>query len=262
MKKFIQKISDEGFGPPLRRRLNWYWARFRVNNRNVGKVVEVLGNHVILDGLRFSVDCPLISTAHKSTILFGLHEIEERKLASTWISADVPVVEFGGGLGVVSCSINRKLADHVRHVVIEANPVMIPVLDRNRSLNGCDFKILNSALGYDNEFTWLNIDKDFVGSSLHKDNAGEKVKIKIVSLNEVFDEEKLEQVQIVCDIEGLESDLIRREILHDKRVVSLLVEMHPQILGADHVESLLAELETNGFALRETIGDVSYFERK
>ena len=262
MKKIIAKISNEGILPPLRRRLNWYWVQLRINNHTVGKIVERLGNYVVLDRLWFSLDCPLISTPHKSTILFGLHEIEERRLTKNWISSDLPVVEFGGGLGVVSCLTSRILSDHIPHIVVEANPAMIPALNRNRALNGCDFRILNAALGYDAEFVFLNIDEEFVGSSLREKNKGETVKVKSTSLAHILDKEQIERVQIICDIEGLESDLIRREILHDKRVEALLVEMHPQILGVDHVGSLFKELLDDGFALRETIGDVSYFERK
>ena len=260
--KMIKKISDEGFVPPLRRRLNWYWSRLRVNNRNIGWIIETFGNRVFLDGLRYSVDCPLISTGHKSTILFGLHEIEERELAKAWISPDIPVVEFGGGLGAVSCLINSRLSKGLPHIVVEANPAMIPVLKRNKMLNGCDFHLLNNALGYDEDYIQLNIDKEFVGSSALNTANSETVKVKTTTLNSLLKEAGLSQVQVICDIEGLERDLIRREILDNERVVALLVEMHPRILGVSEVETLIEELENSGLCLTQTIGDVSFFKRK
>jgi predicted O-methyltransferase YrrM len=42
------------------------------------------------------------------------------------------VLELGGCLGVVSCSINTLLRDPSRHVVVEANPKLLAYLYENR----------------------------------------------------------------------------------------------------------------------------------
>jgi len=89
----------------------------RINNRTVGRLVELSGNRIRIGGLKFSVDSPGIDTAHKSTLFFGLHEIDERALVERWLPKSLPVVEFGGGLGVVSCMANRLLERPVRSVV-------------------------------------------------------------------------------------------------------------------------------------------------
>src|SRR5579859_6129189 len=99
------------FREKLQRRLGWYKVRLQINNPIVGRAIELTGNRVRMDGNTYSVDCPYISTGHKSTIAFGLHEIEERMLVKKWLPRDTPVLELGGGLGVVSCLINRKLSN-------------------------------------------------------------------------------------------------------------------------------------------------------
>ena len=64
--KLFRKISQEGFVAPIKRRLGWYKVRLQVENRTVGRLVELFGNRVRMDGLRYSVDCPLISTPRKA----------------------------------------------------------------------------------------------------------------------------------------------------------------------------------------------------
>src|ERR1039457_6998889 len=152
----------------LRRRLSWYKARFQVNNPVVGRVVELLGNKVRMDGLTYSVDCPNISAGHKSTLAFGLHEIEERTIIRRCLPKNIPVVELGGGLGVVACLTNRTLENPEHHIVVEANPGMIPILERNRDLNGCKFQVVNSAIAYDRTSIRLRVDRDFVSSTVEE----------------------------------------------------------------------------------------------
>lgn len=242
-------------------RLNWYRSRFQVNNPIVGRVIEMLGNKVRLDGLTYSVDCPYISAGHKSTIAFGLHEIEERALIRRWLPPHFPVIEFGGGLGVVSCLTNRKLQRPEQHIVVEANPWMIPVLDRNRHLNNCKFKIINRAIAYDAPFVELNVDHEFVGSAVGK-SSNNAMMVEATNVRRLLDEANFDCAGIVCDIEGAEADIIQRELRDlGKRVRFLMAEMHPAILGANSVQDLLADLEAMGFTLRERAGDCVFYAR-
>jgi len=242
----------------IARRLNWYKSRFQVNNPVVGRAVELLGDRVWMDGLTYSVATPQITRGHKSTLAFGLHEMEERELIRRWLPPDIPVIEFGGGLGVVSCLTNRKLSDPSRHIVVEANPAMIGVLERNRDLNGCRFQIVNKALAYGTDFIELDVDAEFVGSSVKTTN-GHAILVPTTTLSAIT---TTDRVGVVCDIEGAEADLIRNELPKlGERVRFLMAEMHPAILGADAVNSLLNTLRDIGFYKKQQIGDSVFFSR-
>ena len=245
----------------IKRRLWWYKSRFQVNNPVVGRAVELLGNRVRIDGLTYSVDCPYIGTAHKSTLAFGLHEVEERALVRRWLPHDVPVIEIGGGLGVVSCLINRKLQRCGDHVVVEANPTMAELLEHNRDLNGCGFRIINKALAYDCDAIDLSLDREFVGSSTFG-CAGTIFRVLATTISEILNNAEFEHCGIVCDIEGAEADLIQRELpaLRD-RVRFFMAEMHPAILGAEAVNRLEREIESLGFRLFEKDGDSVFYGR-
>lgn len=238
------------------RRLRWYKARFQVNNPVVGRAVELLGDRVRMDGLTYSVQSPQISRGHKSTLAFGLHEMEERKLIRRWLPSETAVIEFGGGLGVVSCLTNRKLRDPSRHIVVEASPTMAVILERNRSLNNCKFRVLNRAIAYGEEHVFLTVGDEFVGGTIN--GQGERtVRVQTTTISEIMSDAGFEEVGIVCDIEGAELDMIQKEFpMLGERIRFLMIEMHPLLLGSDVVDDLVHQLtEHLGFSLKQRIGD-------
>jgi FkbM family methyltransferase len=210
-----------------------------------------------MDGLTYSVATPFVSRAHKSTLAFGLHEMEERTLVRRWLPHDVPVIELGGGLGVVSCLVNKKLDYPSDHIVVEANPSLVPILERNRRLNHATFKIVNKAIAYDRDSIELGLDEEFVGSAVGRKSGNVAVveATTVAALASPFD-----RFGIVCDIEGAEIDLVEREFpaLGD-RTRYLLLETHPKISGQHRVETMLGTLASLGFRKTEHLGDCYFF---
>lgn len=241
------------------RRLSWYRVRFQVNNPVVGRVVELTGDKVRMDGLKYSVASPNITRGHKSTLAFGLHEMEERQLIKRWLPRDLPAIELGGGLGVVSCLTNKLLRHSAQHVVVEANPWMVPVLLRNRDLNGCKFKIVNKAIAYDRETVVLPIDAEFVGSNLA--GVGAAAETALVDASTVGDlVNGWQSFSLISDIEGSEEQIILREIPElGERVRFAMLELHPYVYGQDRADHLMVEMERSGFHLLERLGEGDVF---
>ena len=59
-------------------------------------------------------------------------ERDEQQLAYDYIEPDDIVLEIGGRYGTVSNVINDKLNIKTNHVVVEADPIVIPALTKNR----------------------------------------------------------------------------------------------------------------------------------
>jgi 16S rRNA A1518/A1519 N6-dimethyltransferase RsmA/KsgA/DIM1 with predicted DNA glycosylase/AP lyase activity len=72
----------------------------------------------------------------------GVFEKHERETIKRCLDPNLPVVEVGGCIGVVACTTNRLLQEPSKHVVVEANPDLVPVLEANRQLNQCEFVVL------------------------------------------------------------------------------------------------------------------------
>jgi FkbM family methyltransferase len=261
---YINKVRQQGLVAIVRGRLRWYRDLMRVKfvrNRTLGRIIELTGNRVRLDGMVFSTDSPLIQPTEKSALFVGLHELDERTLLRRWLPADLPVVEFGGGLGVVSCATNRKLCHRENHIVVEANPAIIPVLERNRDLNGCQFQLVNKALAYDTETIEFDIQPNFLSSRIGRDPA-RAVSVPTTSLKTIADAAGFDQMSVICDTEGAEATLVERELdTLRQRVRFLLVEIHPGFLGNAAASRLVETLQASGFTLRERAHDNWAFTR-
>ena len=203
--------------------------------------------------MTFSTDFPSIDTWRRGELFLGYYEIEQRTLVKRCLPAGFPVVEFGGGLGVVSCLVNRRLVNRHNHIVVEANPQVVPLLERNRDMNDCRFRVVNRALAYDSDTVELHIAPLFADSRVGGDS-GPVVSVRATSLEALADEFGFDQFAVICDIEGAEAALVERELdLLRERVPFLLMEIHPHILGEAGEAQVVQSLEAAGFALQEQL---------
>jgi FkbM family methyltransferase len=226
-------------------------------------MIELTGNRVRIEGMTFSLDSPLIATPLKSTIFFGLHEVDEREMLNRWLPKDLAVVELGAGIGVVSCLTNRKLARPQDHVVLEVNPPLVPLLERNRKLNDCQFGIINKGLSYDSETVELSVNQNFVGTrrasltGLQSDgNSATTFIVPATTLKSIIETAGMDQIALICDIEGTELALVEREIDTIRQHVRfILVELHPRVLGLEATTRIIDTLVSAGFTLRDSSSD-------
>ena len=244
---------------PLRAIVRPFGRAKLISHQVAGRLVELGGNHVSIQGLTFSVDNPLISTRDKGRLDAGLHEAGEIGLARRMLLPELPVVELGGGIGVVSCLINRRLEHPDRHVVVEANPELIPTLEANRRLNHCQFRIRNVALAYGTPEASLAIDS-FAASRIG--GSGRQVVVPTATLATLLQDAAFERINLVVDIEGAEVDLVEHEsaLLRD-RARTLLVETHPRLTGLEPTARMRATLADLGFVEMARVRDVFAFER-
>jgi len=227
----------------------------------IGRLVEIGGDRVTLHGLTFSVDNPLITTREKGLIYLGRHESHEIMMVHRHLVAELPVVELGGGIGVVSCIINRKLAHPRDHIVLEANPDLIPTLDTNRRINQCEFQIRNVALAYGCPEIALAIDS-FAASRVG--GAGQRqVRVATTTLAQLLQESGFARINLVADIEGAEVHLVEQEgTLLSQRVRTLILETHPRFTGVERTARMLAAIESLGFTEAARSRNVFAFENR
>lgn len=208
----------------------------------VGKIVELLGDNVPLENCRFDLSNAAIQTPLKSRFILNRYEKEERIVIKRFLKETLPVVELGGCIGVISCVTNKKLKNKTQHVVIEANPELIPVLEKNKYINGLKFKIINAALGYQTKKVKFYLHQKFVGGSLQR-KTDTVVSVPVLTLGKILKRFKFKKINLICDIEGGEYDLVMKELpILIKNVVFLSIEVHPAIIGESKSEKLVNTL--------------------
>ena len=212
-----------------------------------------------VEGCLFALDEPAVSAALRYLLLTGKHEAPERMLVKRHLDPSLPLVELGGALGVVSCIANRRLHHPARHVVVEANPALIPVLARNRTRNRCSFTVVNRAIAYDTATVDFVVHDNVLASGV-KAGEGTRVAVATTTLADLVDEHGFETCTLVCDIEGAEVDIVHREgETLGSRVKTLIVEVHDRLVGADVCEGMLARLRSLGFERLEQQWDTIAF---
>jgi FkbM family methyltransferase len=213
----------------------------------LGRIVELIGNTVSIDGSRFFVGAPVIGTALKSHLLLGDYETGERAAIARLVNPSLPVIELGGCLGVVAALTNRRLLRRDRHVVVEANPDLLPVLRRNRDRNGAQFEIVHAAVAYGCETIDFYDGGHFLAGRV-AGKGGRRVTVPAVTLERLVDRFRIDRCTLICDIEGAERDVIHRDLnVLEDRVATLIIEWHPYVTGPDAVASLRRQIEAAGF---------------
>ena len=242
-----RRVSDDGFAPYLKEKLDWLQKSWKMDNWLVGRYVELRGNQVDLGGVRISLDNPIITTPQKSTIFHGYYEVEEQGLLRDHLPRNLPVVEMGGGIGFVSCLVNRMLERPSHHVVVEANPQLIPTIEENRRLNDCSFSVINRALAYDQEEVHVFVPDSFVYGNVTGDG-NRTALVPSTTLRDLVETANFDVFTLVMDIEGAEVDLVEREgDLLAARAFMLAAEWHPMIRSEQAVTRALKRLERLGF---------------
>ena len=232
------------------RRFGWYINKwYTSDNWWIGRLVEVRGNRAMLDGCHFDLSSPVIGTAQKAGFFWGNYETGERQVLDYLTTGGLALVELGGSIGAMACISSRHFGNPAQHIVVEANPNLIPVLTRNRDLNGCRFTIVHAAVAYGTSEVPFHVHSKFVKSSLlAMDEQTQTVSVPTITLGQIFDRHNFNQIVLFCDIEGAEIDLFQHEWdVIAARVKYLSLEVHPYLTGTAAVDDLQRRLNENGF---------------
>src|SRR5689334_10529982 len=216
---------------------------------------------VRLDGCKFSIAKDRVPANVIDLLLSDLYEEPERKALRKFVDPALPVIELGACVGVVSCLTNRRLRRPEQHVVVEANPELLPLLEANRQRNDCRFKIVHAAVSHGAATITFNVDDNILASSVHGD-ARRGVPVSTVSLERLLDEHGFQKATLICDIEGAELQVVEHELQTlSERVSTIIMELHDRIVGQEPTQRMLASLESAGFKTVSRDGDVVVLEK-
>lgn len=201
---------------------------------------------VDLDGCTFTLK-GISSVSMRRALLNREYESFERRAAITHVSPEYPVIELGACIGVVACVTNRIISDPTSHVVVEANPSVIQVLEENKRRNHCKFEILNRAIAYSGPSVTFAETTDYWGNSLQRDSSEAVVTVKTTSLGQIVAERGYGAYTLICDIEGHEYDLVRHEADALRGAQTIILETHARMIGEAKTLKLLESLRIMGF---------------
>jgi FkbM family methyltransferase len=204
------------------------------------------------EGMTFSIPRALTTRIHRARFFLDTHEADERHLARQYIAPDSTVLELGACLGVVSCLINRLLRQPKRHVAVEANPNLIPILEENKARNSCEFIIESGMVSKTSDGTFYLDDCIVVSGPVAESER--RITVPVFSIEDLEAKHGLEFDTLFMDIQGGECALLEEHSDFLQRVRTVILELHPHLVGAERVKRTRDLLSASGLRVVEARG--------
>jgi FkbM family methyltransferase len=220
---------------------------------------DLAGSIYRVDGCKFEIPVSLTDRNYRSAFVFGEYESAERKLIRRFLRPDDRVIELGGCIGILSCLVNSRLTSPVNHLVVEANPELIPILSRHRAINGAGFRIEECAVSSEPEVD-LAVHRLMTHSSVFAQCDARLIKVRGRSLADLHYSHGPFNTLLI-DVEGSELEVLRdsRHLLRDYRLV--IIELHRELLGAGGVAECRRILTSVGLRSSAVIKSVEAWIR-
>lgn len=193
-----------------------------------------------------------ITTSTRARIFLKKYEKAESELVRKHLLPDVPVIELGCGIGVVSRQILACLDANTPFVGIEANPALADVANGNLERLKRRNCVINHAvigaaadLGKKTRFAVTDGNFQFSSSDLVDKPGTTIIDVPVTTLSEVTSSAGWDEFQIVSDIEGAEREFLSGDPDSMKRCVQLVIELHDG--NGYSIDSLKKQVESHGF---------------
>lgn len=197
------------------------------------------------------------------SVFLGTYEASEVRCVKKYLPTNLPVLELGAGIGVVSSHIVRKL--HAGPIVcVEANRGNLELLRQNiatNNRNDVEVQVVTAAIDYspsgtvELKFGSGHLDVAVSSAALGRADLPQSA-VKAVTVGQLVDE--WDSYCIVADIEGAETGFILGTEPAFDRCELLIIELHNSQYHDKEVSipELVAGLEDRGFALVHRDGSV------
>ena len=197
-------------------------------------------------------------------LVSGEYERSERQMIKEYLDPESPIIELGGGLGVITCVGNSLLKRPRKHIVVEASSDSVSIIRANVARNNCEIKIVNAAIAYGSKDVtfWVNSDLPYSNGLTPARNSSRQITVPAITLATLFEQHPLTHCTLLCDIEGGEYEMVKNELpLISRHISCIIIETHPRIVGETQNEEMLAALASAGFQTRDAAEDVYVLTR-
>ncbi len=209
-----------------------------------GLLFDLKGGLFHVDDCTFIIPRELTTRTYRACFWQGSYEKEERELIRRWIQPSDSVLELGACLGIVSCVTNKLLSQKSHHVVVEANPLCIPALQRNRELNHSEFRVEHCAVGKPPEAVFYLHPTYIVGGNAQR-ATDQPVRVPSKAL-EQLEREGGPFTALIMDIEGGEREILEQSAGLLKKYRIVIIELHEFAIGIEGVERCREILHNSG----------------
>jgi FkbM family methyltransferase len=216
---------------------------------------------MVLDGIK--LDLSPLSLKVRNRLLLGLYESQEKRMVQEYLTSSDTVIEIGCAIGFIGLLCQHKLGIE-RYFSFEANPLTIEILKRNYALNNIVPSVWNLALAPQDGSVELDIGSDFWEHSIlpaHGESHQPRiVKVPGASFPSLLKTPGCAVTALIIDVEGAEQYIDPNDIPSSVR--KIIIELHPEALGAKTMYDLIAGIIGKGFYVaREESNTLVFLKR-
>lgn len=236
-------------------------------NRWTGLIAaRVLRDRIPHRGLTIDTSSPVITPEIKAALLLRGYESGEYRFVRKYLPRDCDVIELGGSLGVISCTIRKQIAADRRQFVVEADPRLATALRRNLELNGCaaGVEVIDAAISYDTGDTVsFALGESSVAGRLATNAAGlPTIDVPAMTLSALIARHSLTDFCLVSDVEGVEWRFLKNDLDALAKARIIVMETHDNRGDGSYQELIAALLATGRFDLIDQHGPVIVLKSK
>ena len=230
----------------------------------LGKIIAtILNDKLPYHGLIIDTADSNITPNTKAMIFWRLYESAEYRYINQYLPKNLPVVELGSSIGIISAVIKRLINENLL-ICVEANPNLIHTLKNNlRYLS--NYFIENYAIDYSCEMVEFNITSSNLESKIGKHKSSKTkirpLNVQTIQLNKIIEKYQLEQYALVSDIEGAEIQILLKENL--KNCLCGIFELHTTEFENQRysIADMKNLIKNKGFKIIADAGNVIVFQK-
>lgn len=161
-------------------------------------------------------------------LYWRIYERREVKLIKEQLIKNITTIELGASLGLTTASICSAVQSNVNIYSVEANPKLIPFLEKTKSKNNFNsLTIISAAVDYsDKGKIEFLLDERNLGS--HKEASNNSILVDTIKLSDITAKYNISEFCLVCDIEGAEVEMLLNET--DSNTINncqlIIMELH------------------------------------
>jgi len=235
-----------------------------LKSKLLGAIIgSVYGNRIPFYESVIHTDHPILDNSVKAALFWRLYESSEVRYVYDLMSKNLPVIELGSSIGVVSsqiAKINRELL-----ICVEANPDYQDIIRANLSANGkSNYRLYQAAIGDgQNRALWYKPSKINTGGKLNETYSEGSIKVPIMKLSTIIKENEIKEYVLVCDIEGSEIDILLNDPHSLDSCRQIIIELHltncqGQVYEVKDVNQIILDM---GFCLVKAHGATRVYEK-
>ncbi len=228
---------------------NFNSLKYYTKIKSVGLLMSLISkNKFTVDGLSIKTPDNFKNLTVLGQLALSKYEAKERYCVKKYLSPNSKVLELGGCMGVVACTINRVLENPTQHVVIEANSQIIPCLKDNANLNNCKFKIKNCIISNEKVHDFYVSQELLSSSTITKTK--NKIRVTGASVKDIEQEFDIKFDTLVMDIEGGEYYFIKenKDWISTLSTIIMEVELDNKNVPIYQIEECEFILKNIGFS--------------